>query len=327
MVFSIRGTLTSGNVVTTTPAGLMASASNDFDDLWDVPGVPMTYFGYTEPIFLSNACYFPFVVEQPITISSARMAIKTSPPNTGNTAWLSIYSTGTNWKPTGLVANLGQVNISSSGFKYANVTATLNRGLYVYKVHPSTPFLPVCYIGSSPAGAAQLNDIGYPGFVGAYFKNTNVAFGPPQATDSTYTDLGNTGDDHSIYPVQFKYTVHDLAAPSVWPGDTVTALPLANSTGTVTHNLNLSRTFVHSNIVANFAADFTNAPTTDNRSTTVTLVYRQGANSYRANVFKVDGTEVTNVSWKASNVMTNNGVDVVQVQLLRTGNQWLSIVK
>jgi hypothetical protein len=71
---------------------------------------------------------------------------------------------------------------------------------------------------------------------------------------------------------------------------------LTNSSGTVTHDFSLGQIWQHTTPSGNFTANFTNVPTTGNRSSAVTLILNQGANPYIANAVQIDSVSQT-IKW------------------------------
>jgi hypothetical protein len=98
---------------------------------------------------------------------------------------------------------------------------------------------------------------------------------------------------------------------------------LVSATGTVTHDFSTGAVWQHSSISANFTANFTNVPTTNNRTISVALILVQGATPYIPNVVQIAGTPVT-ISWQDNAVPTGNANkrDLVSFTFVRSGNAW-----
>ncbi len=97
-----------------------------------------------------------------------------------------------------------------------------------------------------------------------------------------------------------------------------------SATGTVNHNIaSAGTTFYHTNVADNFTANFTNVPTTNNRSTTVTLVINQNNPVYIPSIIQINGITQT-LNWANGIVPTATvgGIDVFQFTLLRVNNAW-----
>lgn len=93
---------------------------------------------------------------------------------------------------------------------------------------------------------------------------------------------------------------------------------LANSTGIVDHDFNAGGVFLHSPVLANFTANFSNVPTTSGRITNYTLIIPQGATAYYPNVARVNGT-VTTISWldNVTPTPTANKTEIYNFTLVR----------
>jgi hypothetical protein len=98
---------------------------------------------------------------------------------------------------------------------------------------------------------------------------------------------------------------------------------ISGASGTVVHNFQNGSLFLHSSIAANFTANFTNVPTTDNRSITVALILDQGGTAYIPNALQIDGAAQT-IKWSGGTPPsgTNNYTDIVNFTLIRSGGSW-----
>jgi hypothetical protein len=97
------------------------------------------------------------------------------------------------------------------------------------------------------------------------------------------------------------------------------------ATGTVVHDiLNSGTVFYHSNVISNFTPNFTNVPTTNNRSTTVSLVISQNNPAYVVNSIQING-QAQSINWENSVAPTGNigNTDIITFTLIRTSNTWL----
>jgi hypothetical protein len=98
------------------------------------------------------------------------------------------------------------------------------------------------------------------------------------------------------------------------------------ATGTVVHDFSTGAVFYHSSLSANFTANFTNVPTTNNRTLAVVLVLSQGATPYLPTVVQIAGVAQT-ILWQGAVLPsgTASRVDVVSFTLIRTGSAWTVI--
>jgi hypothetical protein len=96
-----------------------------------------------------------------------------------------------------------------------------------------------------------------------------------------------------------------------------------SATGTVTHDFSTGAIFYHSSISANFTANITNVPTTNNRTIVVSLILAQGVTARIPSAVQIDGSAQT-IKWQDNTVPTGNAskVDIVSFSLIRTGSAW-----
>jgi hypothetical protein len=96
-----------------------------------------------------------------------------------------------------------------------------------------------------------------------------------------------------------------------------------SATGTVAHDFSTGAVFYHSSISANFTANFTNVPTTNNRTIVVSLILAQGVTARIPSAVQIDGSAQT-IKWQDNTVPTGNAskVDIVSFSLIRTGSAW-----
>ena len=96
-----------------------------------------------------------------------------------------------------------------------------------------------------------------------------------------------------------------------------------SATGTVVHDFSTGAIWYHSSISSDFTANFTNVPTTNNRSITVALILDQGATAYIPTAVQIDGVAQT-IKWGGGSVPsgTNNYTDIVNFTLIRSASAW-----
>ena len=101
---------------------------------------------------------------------------------------------------------------------------------------------------------------------------------------------------------------------------------ITTATGVVEHDASGGAVFYHSAISANFTANFTNIPTTDNRTVSVVLLLDQGATAYIPTALQIDSAAQT-INWQGGTVPVGNAnqIDIVSFTLLRTGEAWTVI--
>lgn len=96
-----------------------------------------------------------------------------------------------------------------------------------------------------------------------------------------------------------------------------------SATGTVVHDVKLGSIFHHSSVAANFTANFTNVPETNNRALVVVLMIIQGATPYYANAMQVNGVSQT-INWMGGTAPTvsANKKEVQSFTIVRVGDAW-----
>jgi hypothetical protein len=95
------------------------------------------------------------------------------------------------------------------------------------------------------------------------------------------------------------------------------------ATGTVVHDFSTGAVFYHSSLSANFTANFTNVPTTNNRSITVALILDQGATARIPTAVQINDAAQT-IQWSGGTTPsgTNNYTDIVNFTLIRISGAW-----
>jgi hypothetical protein len=98
---------------------------------------------------------------------------------------------------------------------------------------------------------------------------------------------------------------------------------IAGATGTVTFNYSAGPIFNVTTPAANWTADITNVPTTDNRATNTAIIITQGTTPYVPTVIQIAGVTQT-INW-IDNVAPSgnaNKTDVITLSMLRVGGSW-----
>ena len=95
------------------------------------------------------------------------------------------------------------------------------------------------------------------------------------------------------------------------------------ATGTVAHDFTESRCWLHTSISANFTANFTNVPTTDNRQIEFSLYLTQGTTAYYASAVQINGVAQT-INWAGfgAPTPTANKTEILVFTLTRVGGTW-----
>jgi hypothetical protein len=97
------------------------------------------------------------------------------------------------------------------------------------------------------------------------------------------------------------------------------------ATGTVTHDFSTGAIWYHTSMAANFVVNFTNVPTTVNRTIVLTLILLQGVTPYIPNAVQIDGV-VQTLNWQGGSAPTGgaNKKEIVSFTLIRSaaGPAW-----
>ena len=234
----------------------------------------------------------------------------------------------------------GNLNIrtiqSSKSVNITGTTATTSSTTGALTVAGGVGIAGDLFVGGTIDGYAPLNS---PSFTGTTLTAGSVLF--------TNQDPGNTGTDTvtapyieaslGIYASFFTNIFGDIAiGPS---GDNTGVINFqrqavfqqtsevlntkTSATGPVEHDFETGAIWYHSSISANFTANFTRVPTTENRTINVVLVLTQGATAYIPNAVQIGGAAQT-ILWLGGTAPTGNAnkTDIVSFTLLRTGSNW-----
>lgn len=98
---------------------------------------------------------------------------------------------------------------------------------------------------------------------------------------------------------------------------------IAGATGVVTHDVSLGAVFTHTSPAANFTANFTNLPVTNNRVLMATLLIQQGASAYLPTAVQIEGAAQT-IKWLNGMSPTGsaNKSDLITFSFVRTSDSW-----
>lgn len=101
---------------------------------------------------------------------------------------------------------------------------------------------------------------------------------------------------------------------------------LTAATGVVNHDYSLGGLWLHTSVAANFTANFTNVPTTNNSVTNFTLLIFQGGVPYYPNAVQIEGVAQT-INWADTTAPTPNSgkKEIVSFSLIRSSNAWTVI--
>jgi hypothetical protein len=98
---------------------------------------------------------------------------------------------------------------------------------------------------------------------------------------------------------------------------------ITGATGVVVHNFAVAKNWVHSSIASNFTANFTNVPTTNDRTIILKLFLFQGTTGFLPTAVQIDGAAQT-IRWASYSQPPagNNKQEVATFTLVRSSNSW-----
>lgn len=211
------------------------------------------------------------------------------------------------------------------------------------------------YIYINDGDSSQWIQPAAPTFSGNYNDLTNKPVFATVATSGSYNDLTNkpvfteTGFDGSYESLTSKpdLSVYQLSAdafsgsytdltdkPTTFSNLTLTGTTIlqqttevltniSGATGVVVHDFSGGAIFNHVNILANFTANFTNLPVTNNRTISVVLILNQGGTARIPTAVQIDGVSRT-INWQGAAAPPGNPdqIDVVSFTFTRISNSW-----
>jgi hypothetical protein len=167
--------------------------------------------------------------------------------------------------------------------------------------------------GSAGVGGSVYIDGGYPSTSSNTVGNVHVG--------TNYTEL--SAGTQSVY-IGHSASRNYIRGITEYTSSTEVLNTKTSATGTVVHNLTEGNTWYHSSISANFTANFTNVPTTNNRTIVCTLVLVQGATPYIPTAVQIDGVAQT-INWTGQSGTPSgdaNDTNIATFILIRQGSSW-----
>lgn len=242
-------------------------------------------------------------------------------------------------------ASISVSAIAPSSPASGNLWLNTNNGyLYVYIndgsssqwMQPAVPTQPIPAL-ATVATTGDFNDlINKPqfadGFSGSYNDLTNKPNIPDDISDLTDTTnllFSGSYDDLTDKPTTFaSLSLSDttLTGTTTLQQTTEVLNTKTGATGTVEHDYSTGAVFYHSGLVANFTANFTNVPTTNDRTISIALILAQGATPRIPTAVQINGAAQT-IRWQGASQPTGtaNRTEVVSFTLIRTGAAWTVI--
>lgn len=162
------------------------------------------------------------------------------------------------------------------------------------------------------AEKAKSSDLATVATSGNYYDLTNSPF-IPNLTSDLMNDAGFVGNSGG--------TISGLLTTQ----ETTEVINAKTSAiNIVVHDFLTGSIWYHSNISGNFTPNFTNVPTTDDRSTVVTLILNQGSTTYLPTSFQINGNAQT-IKWLGGTIPVSepNRTDIISFVMIRTNNSWI----
>ena len=230
------------------------------------------------------------------------------------------------------VSDYTTVTTTASGnmnfvFASANTTAnySLNSNTAIYaNLSTSTIYSPN-YVGNIISGNSVTSNyiIGNGTYLTALPASQLVGSVPSASTATTAGTVTESAQPNiTSHGTLTSLTVSGL---STLQQTTEVVTPLSGATGTVVHDISLSSTFYHSSPAASFTINFTNVPTTNNRTIALTVLVAQGSTPYIPSALQINGTSQT-LSWLAGTAPTGTAskTDLFGFTLARINNAWIA---
>lgn len=239
------------------------------------------------------------------------------------------------------LTEVSQANITIDEI-YSQATTKLivtNSGTSGYLFSQYTGNNPTIYVTAGTTIAFKLNASGHP-FLIQTAVGVNITSGLVHCSTSGVTSLdasAQSKDSGTLYWRVPENTTgffrYQCSLHAGMRGDihvisnkleNITAL--TGSTGVVPHDFNKNLVWLHSNISANFTANFTNVPasTTQNQVINFSLILLQGITGYLPNAVQIDGVSQT-INWLDNQTPTPaaNKKEIVNFSLIRNGVTWI----
>jgi hypothetical protein len=232
----------------------------------------------------------------------------------------------------GTVTTAAQPNITSVGtlssLTVSGLVTATGTGIKVANVQDSTGTITLTTKYNNQAGD-----------VGVYGNITAGTNGTGNVTATYFIGNGSQLTSITATTATTAGTVTTAAQPNITSTGTLTSLIIGgqatfqqsievlttktSATGTVDHDFSTGAIFYHTSPSANFTANFTNVPTTDNRAVVITLVIVQGATAYLPTAVQIAGVGQT-IKWSGGSAPTgtNSGINPVTFALFRVGAAW-----
>jgi hypothetical protein len=207
----------------------------------------------------------------------------------GSTAWNSLSYAGGGGSISLPIAS----STVLGGVKVDGTTITINSGV-------------ISAVGGGGGGSGTVG-IGTTGALAFYPSGINAV------DDATGLNWDNTNN------------VFTISATTVLQQTSEVCNTKTGASGIVTHDFTTGAIWYHSSSSSSFTANFTNIPSTNNRTTVVTLIISQGGTAYVPSAIQINGV-AQSVNWLNSTAPTGNSnkIDIISYTLIRVNSGWIA---
>jgi len=295
------------------------SFSGSYNDLTDKPSIPTAVSQLTNDSgYVTNSD----IGTIPTNLQDLANVTDIAPSNGQVLKW-----DGQNWTPGTDYGGAGGADLASLSVSIGTATGG---GALSYDSITSTFNFSPANLSNYALASSLSNYVTTTSFTGFQNGLSTVA------TSGSYNDLDNRpalfdGDYTSLSNIPSSYssiTITDsiLSGITTFGSGIENLTSLTGATGTVDHDFSSTSVFYHLSPAADFTANFTNVPTTNNKTITIALLIGQGSTAYLPTGAAIDGTTVT-INWQGGTPPTGtvNAVDVVSFTLIRLLNNWTVI--
>jgi hypothetical protein len=180
-------------------------------------------------------------------------------------------------------------------------------------------------------GVTSLSGNGTVGSVLSLYAFSYSLYGPIESNQNNQIVIGYgaTGNGSNTVTlgndsIVSTYLKGGVLASFKQVSETITTI---NATASImTYNFSDGNIWYHATASNNFTANFTNLPTTNNRTITTNIVISQGATGYSPNVVQIAGV-TQSVKWAGGTYsVSTNKVDIVGFTFIRSSSTWIQVL-
>jgi hypothetical protein len=167
------------------------------------------------------------------------------------------------------------------------------------------------------------------------FSNTDIGNTGTDTVNAPYIEasvgvyspfFANISGDMTIGPSGDSTGVITFQRQAVFQQTSEVLNTKIDATGPVVHDYSTGAIWYHSTPVTNFTANFTNIPTTNNRTISAVLIIDQGVTAYLPTAVQLNGAAQT-INWSGATAPTGNAsqIDTVSFTFIRISDSWTVI--